>query len=482
MSLQEEARRRAQALRLQNNFPNQADSDSDEGGDALFAAANALRTPSSVGTAAAFNPHPTWNEPTAAATPFQHDHAVMPPFPGDVQGIKVSATGSTSAESSPSGSTPSSVVLNYSPDGHDDGVNNNIKRYNHNVRTTPGTSPYRTTPKSIAAQARREWQNHGTGVTQALEEVRYYNHHDQHQDVPNVRVFASSGKVDAAGQDYTAYLIRVEYPNDSSKEEAIITEHRFSDFYKLQQQLEGIVQIPVVFPSRMTWAGRLGNWTPSQVLAPDQHQSLIEYRLKQLDAWLVHVVQLMPRLPTQLQEDVRRFLDAKTIVPCQQPLRMMSQKSNSTIAAAAESLSWNNPVTFTMGSALRQACRTVETLCHLPEYYCRKQNQLLRSPPQKLPQQQQMQQPSSLPEADQTIPLDLLRMARGILFVTVAKAGWVVSGRIGTGLLIQRLNASTADTTERAEVSAGWFLKFIVRFCVCWWLKTSLTVVLFFPL
>lgn len=59
----------------------------------------------------------------------------------------------------------------------------------------------------------------------------------------------------------------------------------------------------------------------------------------------------------------------------------------------------------------------------------------------------------TMPEADHTIPLDLLRVARGILFVTVVKTGWVISGRVGTGLLVQRINASDSD--EPAEWSAS---------------------------
>jgi lipid-binding SYLF domain-containing protein len=43
-------------------------------------------------------------------------------------------------------------------------------------------------------------------------------------------------------------------------------------------------------------------------------------------------------------------------------------------------------------------------------------------------------------EADHSIPLDLLHCAKGLIFLTVIKAGLVVSGRVGTGLLIARLD------------------------------------------
>uniref|UniRef100_A0A7S3L598 PX domain-containing protein n=1 Tax=Amphora coffeiformis TaxID=265554 RepID=A0A7S3L598_9STRA len=400
MSLQEEARRRAEALRAKCRVPSYDDSDSDDEKDALFAAANALSTPSS---SASTWRRDSWHDNRTKQHPmFMHDS------------LKLAATQSTSPSSSPD--TQSSVNLNDQA----------------TPPTTTTCSRQQTTPHSnVAAQARRDWQNHGTSLTQALEDVRLYHH-----DLPSVRVFATAAKVDAAGQDYTAYLIRVEQP--SPKNEATIVEHRFSDFYKLSQELEGI-PIPVAFPSRMNLFGRLGNWTPSQLLAPEHHQSLIQYRLKQLDAWLVHVVKMLTQLEPKLQECIYRFLEADTIVPCQQPLRMSQHpKSSFSISAATESLSWNNPVTFTMGSALRQACRSIETLCHLPQ-----NNGLVPL--------------GAMPEADHTIPLDLLRVARGILFVTVVKAGWVVSGRIGTGLLVQRLNSLDESAEWSAPTAIGTF-------------------------
>jgi lipid-binding SYLF domain-containing protein len=43
-------------------------------------------------------------------------------------------------------------------------------------------------------------------------------------------------------------------------------------------------------------------------------------------------------------------------------------------------------------------------------------------------------------ETDQSIPLDLLHCAKGLIFLTVIKGGLMVSGRIGTGLLIARVD------------------------------------------
>lgn len=40
---------------------------------------------------------------------------------------------------------------------------------------------------------------------------------------------------------------------------------------------------------------------------------------------------------------------------------------------------------------------------------------------------------------DQSIPLPLISNAKGLAFLTVAKAGFFVSGRFGTGLVIAKL-------------------------------------------
>lgn len=43
---------------------------------------------------------------------------------------------------------------------------------------------------------------------------------------------------------------------------------------------------------------------------------------------------------------------------------------------------------------------------------------------------------------DRTIPLTMLRDAKAVLFMTVVKAGWMVTGRVGSGLMISRRSPS----------------------------------------
>jgi lipid-binding SYLF domain-containing protein len=58
-------------------------------------------------------------------------------------------------------------------------------------------------------------------------------------------------------------------------------------------------------------------------------------------------------------------------------------------------------------------------------------------------------------ESDQSIPLDLLHCAKGLIFLTVIKAGLVVSGRVGTGLIIARLDADELHKQWSAPCALG---------------------------
>ena len=58
---------------------------------------------------------------------------------------------------------------------------------------------------------------------------------------------------------------------------------------------------------------------------------------------------------------------------------------------------------------------------------------------------------------DQSIPLDLLHAAHGLLFLTVFKAGFVVSGKVGTGLVIARLpDGQWSAPCAMGTVGMGW--------------------------
>jgi lipid-binding SYLF domain-containing protein len=179
-------------------------------------------------------------------------------------------------------------------------------------------------------------------------------------------------------------------------------EHRYSDFAKLNETLKSHqIRLDAAFPSKH-WAGRMGSWTPSMKWAPEQYHELIHYRKIQLDVWMVSVVRLynLGDLTHSLAGVVYDFLTVPNRPPCEQ--------DNFT----DENWKWNNPLSFTLGSSIRQAASTLQHMCHN----------------------------DPLTGMDHSIPLDLLSSAKGLCFLTVVKAGLVVSGRIGTGLLIARLS------------------------------------------
>ena len=127
----------------------------------------------------------------------------------------------------------------------------------------------------------------------------------------------------------------------------------------------------------------------------------------QLDVWLVHVVAKynLGELPHRVHQAVYDFLTISDRPPCEQENTMGEDWTR-----------WNNPLSFTLGSSIRQATSTLEHMCH-PSY-----------------------DNDSTQINDHSIPLDLLQCAKGLCFLTVIKAGLVVSGRVGTGLLIARLD------------------------------------------
>ena len=248
-------------------------------------------------------------------------------------------------------------------------------------RTTPQIQPIDTTA------FRQHWQQHGTGLSQALEDKR-----------SNVQVTHAEPRVDPGGRAYTAYIIRV---GDRT------TERRYSDFERLHRRFPHISSTE--FPSKH-WAGRLGHWTPSRTFAPDQCDALIQYRVKQLDVWLVHLMAAAQHHTEDDQRALDDFLSSDSMVPC--------QRSN------ADGPTSPNPLSCSLGATLRQAAQTIAELT-----------------------QDQM---------GQSIPVDLLQHARGLCILTVGKAGWVVSARLGTGVVVARLGTGWSAPVAVGTYGVGW--------------------------
>ncbi len=281
--------------------------------------------------------------------------------------------------------------------------------------STPFLKPHET-PESMIKSARKDWHRHGDGLTTMLEEKRI--------SLPgtlSVRVLSADTRRDVSGAKYTAYILRVQHANGQVLE----LEHRYSEFAKLRDLLQAhSIQMPCAFPEKH-WAGRLGQWTPSLKWAPSQHEDLIQYRKVQLDVWLVHVVEQynLGALPNRLHQAVYEFLTHSDRPPCEQENLILSKER------------WNNPLSFTLGSTIRQAVSTMEQMFPVPDG---KSLNVWR-------------------ESDQSIPLDLLQCAKGLCFLTVLKAGLVVSGRVGTGLLVARIDADQwSAPCALGTVGMGW--------------------------
>lgn len=316
-----------------------------------------------------------------------------------------------------------------------------------------------------AADARRAWQAHGVGLSSALEEKRL-------RGPTVVRILGAADRYDASHARFTAYPLQVSHGRTQHDNATVLSsvstptmnnqatstwtvERRYSDFCKLHEivrqhsvELLQDDRSPVGFPGKH-WAGRMGNWTPSLMWAPEKHDELVRYRITQLDIWLVHLVEWYNRQcalsqPQQqpyatLLSAIWQFLTEPFRPPCHQDNTSLQNPQ------AAKDWKWNNPFSFSLNSSIRQATLTISNMTAGRQVlHGGGSNQVSSRHP-------------SVYDADRTIPLDLLHAARGLVFMTVLKAGLMVSGRVGTGLVVARLDGPRdrgSDDTAQAIWSA----------------------------
>jgi lipid-binding SYLF domain-containing protein len=393
--------------------------------------------------------------------------------------------------------------------------NNNISNdRNYNINSNDAVDN-----DDLAASARKTWRHHGTGVTQALEEQR------QQCGFMTVSIVAAVERVDVAMQEYTAYVIRVEMEENEQEQDdddeddehvqqrgstsriskpqrrrphrkEVFTEHRYSEFAKLHQFIVASLQSSTnssyskfltempPFPKRSPF-GRVGNWTPSQMFAPRQHDELIRYRQVQLDAWLVYIFAAAAARNKELnsvcQAAIYDFILQPTPLPCHRSTTVAmtttatldANNNNSIMSSSPHHVNnntasignsyypspppsmplqafwqWNNPFSFTLGAGIRQACRTVQLMCGLSSTSDIHTSSNTRN---ILPSTSR-----TLQESDQSIPIDLLRAARGLMFMTVVKGGLVISGRFGTGLVIARRSGDNNNNISNSEQQCEW--------------------------
>jgi len=120
--------------------------------------------------------------------------------------------------------------------------------------------------------------------------------------------------------------------------------------------------------------------------------------------------------------ELEEFLTSNTKPPCDR------ENDLDLDTPIEQSLRWSNPLSFTLGSSIRQAAYTVQYMCL-----------------------------QGLNESDQSIPLDLLQHAKGLCFLTVVKCGLMVTGKIGTGLVVARRSDNTwSAPSALGTVGVGW--------------------------
>lgn len=313
------------------------------------------------------------------------------------------------------------------------------------VSSTPVEGDMPPSRESLVNSARKEWKKHGSALTQGLEDMRRRD--EERPGTMTARLMSAENRVDITNRIYTSYVLRVKLANNQVLE----LEHRYSEFVKLNDAFKHHgVELEAEFPPKHL-AGRLGNWQVAKRFAPTRHEDLINYRKVQLDVWLVAVLAKynLGDLPHSLARLVYEFMTLSDRPPCDMdnimpltesetpptPYGSYSQSCFNNSAGVnyrkKNMLKWNNPISFTLGSSIRQACQIVEDFC--------------------------------MGSADQSIPLDLLQSAKGLIFLTVVKAGFMVSGRIGTGLLVARVDDDTDQSQQKwsapcalGTIGMGW--------------------------
>ena len=284
----------------------------------------------------------------------------------------------------------------------------------------------------------------GMSGMQILEERRsnLFCNHNSDVTTWSVKINGAEERTDASGSTYTAYVMAVETLNPK---ESHTIEHRYSEFERLNRELvANSVQLLSPFPKK-SLAGRVGNWTPAAIYAPEKADELVSRRAMKLDVWLVELCERLNSgsIKGELHEEVTEFLNvgSSSIPPCDRanPVSWDGLAKEDTTAkesindggkhAGGTEKHISNPLSFTLGSAIRQATYTVMHMCGR----------------------------GTLTQSDKSIPLDLLQHAKGLCFLTVAKAGFIVSGRVGTGLIIARtVTGGWSAPSAIGTVGVGW--------------------------
>lgn len=243
-------------------------------------------------------------------------------------------------------------------------------------------------------------------------------------------------------------------------------EHRYSEFSRLHKELEAnSIELRSSFPSK-SLAGRIGNWTPAARFAPSRMHEMVTFRKIKLDIWLVELVELLGSggIVGNMKDQVVEFLTVSAGAPCNRANFVQWEGLDSNVDAHSNDGASDtqcshyttikqeedvlkregkhasgggfaekylpNPISFTMGAEIRKA---VYTVMHM------------------------FGSTSTVLVEDRSIPFDLLHKSWGLCFLTVVKAGFMVSGRVGTGLVIARTSdGGWSPPSAVGTLGIGW--------------------------
>jgi len=307
-----------------------------------------------------------------------------------------------------------------------------------------------------AEDARKQWRQHGEGLSQSLEDRRTQLTASARGTNPDayvsnsalaysVRVMGVADRIDPSGSVFTVYVIEVE----AVGRPRMTVEHRYSEFAKLNKDLvTNGVKMRASFPGKITLAGRIGNWTPTFHVKKDKRYELITYRKIKLDIWLVELAEKLVRgdieiINVALKDRIIEFFEKSDalVPPCDRTNQVQwsslqgkdeqanDDNDNQKIKhSAGLERHIGNPISHTMGGEVRKAVYTVLNMCG-----------------------------KGALSSDRSIPLDLLHQARGLCFLTVAKGGLIFSGKVGTGLVVARQSdGGWSPPSAIGTVGIGW--------------------------
>ena len=306
------------------------------------------------------------------------------------------------------------------------------------------TSNNSSSSDETTQEQRANWQNYKTANTQAREDRRMKNKNKAVNGF-SVRITTSQSRTDPSGQPFTSYVMCVE-----TKDGRYNVEHRYSDFSELYSELKiNGVELKSKFPMK-SWAGRIGDWTPSMKWAPEANKEMIRNREKMLDVWIVELYGMFQQsrdIPGELRDRMEQLLQKSStaVLPCDRSNHISwdgfldsedddVEYEGQMVREGGVQKFVGNPLSFTLNGSIRQAAYTVLNMCGT------KSTLTLNGD-----------------RTDQSIPLDLLQNAKGLVFLTVVKAGFVMSFRGGTGLMVaRRRDGSWTPPVALGTVGVGW--------------------------